>query len=543
MPLTYRRPGVYLEESLLSSAGDVSNATSVAMFVGAASKGPANEPVRVETWGDYTAIFGGFDVVPNSSASALSYLPYSVYSYFQNGGRTAYVVRSVPTSGSTGSASTVTVTGVPFAGGSATTAFILTARSVGVWGSKLSYILRIQETTGTSPVTECVFTLQIALTTNGVTEIVENFTNLSVTGTLSGTRSVSSAINDPVSGSRYVQVSTASTSVVPAEALTAVPLANGTNPGLPDAGTLTGSATTALPQVDGPVVLNIVGYTPDISTVDTASWGWVGTTLASSAITDRQDIFIVNDNCAPRVLNQTVSAYKTLMLNSSNLGANPGDSYSASYGPWIVISNPLRPGAVMAIPPGGAVMGMMARIDATMGVSRAPAGVVAGLSNAIGVQAKFTDSDLGDINSSNVNVIRSVVGSGIAVMGARTRKSYGADRYVSARRTLIYVREVLRRSTQFAVFENNDSRLWGSLRMAAERILRPLWESGGLRGANAAEAYYIRCDETINTSAVISAGEVRMEIGVALEYPAEFVIIRVSQFDRGQFTTEVTARA
>ena len=127
-------------------------------------------------------------------------------------------------------------------------------------------------------------------------------------------------------------------------------------------------------------------------------------------------------------------------------------------------------------------------------------------------------------------------------MGARTRKAYGADRYVSARRTLIYIKESLRRSTQFALFENNDQRLWGQLQMTAERLLRPLWEAGGLRGASAAEAYYIKCDSTINTPSVIQSGEVRMEIGVALEYPAEFIVIRVSQVESGAFTAEVQPR-
>ena len=91
----------------------------------------------------------------------------------------------------------------------------------------------------------------------------------------------------------------------------------------------------------------------------------------------------------------------------------------------------------------------------------------------------------------------------------------------------------------FALFENNDQRLWTQLRMTAERLLRPLWEAGGLRGNNAAEAYYIKCDATINTPATIAAGEVRMEIGVALEYPAEFIVIRVTQFESGGFTAQV----
>lgn len=545
MPLTYRRPGVYLEESLLSSAGDVSNATSVAMFVGAAPKGPVNEPTRIETWGDFTSLFGGFDTVtdPVGAVQALSYLPYSVYSFFQNGGRTAYIVRSIPVANA-GTASSKVVTGVQFSDGvTAGNAFTISARSAGTWGTNVSYLLRIQETVGSAPVTDCIFTLQVVLTTNGTSEVVESFPNLSIAGTISGTRPVTEAINDLVSGSRYVQISSARADIVPAEALSSVPLQGGTDPHLPTSGDLTSSAVDAVPKVEGPIVLNIVGYISDVSTIETATWAdnYVGGTTSSSSWSDRQDVFVVNDNCPPREPGQTASSYKTSMLQSTSLSANSGDSYSASYGPWGLISNPLRAGSVMAIPPGGAVIGMVSRIDATIGVFRAPAGVIASLNNFIGVQTKFTDTELGDLNSANVNVIRPVVGAGMAVMGARTRKSFGADRYVSARRTLIYIREVLRRSTQFAVFENNDSRLWSSLRMSAERILRPLWEAGGLRGANAAEAYFIRCDDTINTAAVIAAGEVRMEIGVALEYPAEFVVIRVSQFDRGQVTTEVTA--
>jgi phage tail sheath protein FI len=188
-------------------------------------------------------------------------------------------------------------------------------------------------------------------------------------------------------------------------------------------------------------------------------------------------------------------------------------------------------------------MGMMARIDATIGVFRAPAGVIAGLGNAVGAATKFTDTELGDLNNKNINVIRSVVGAGICVMGARTRKSYGADKYVSARRTLIAIKESLRRSTQWAVFENNDTRLWSGLRMTADRILRPMWEAGGLAGVSQGDAYYIRCDATLNTPQVIQSGEVRMEVGVALEYPAEFVVIRITQFDRGSSTAEVSPAA
>jgi phage tail sheath protein FI len=204
-----------------------------------------------------------------------------------------------------------------------------------------------------------------------------------------------------------------------------------------------------------------------------------------------------------------------------------------------VVPDPAVNGGTITIPPGGAVAGVFARTDATSGVYQSPAGVTASVSNALNVDAKFSDALLGDLNSINVNVLRPVAGQGICIMGGRTRKNFGVDRYINARRTLIYVKETLRNSTQFALFQNNNEALWADLYATADRVLRPIWNSGGLRGTSTNEAYFIVCDETINTPDVIASGEVRMEIGLALEYPAEFIVIRVSQFDGGRSTAEI----
>ena len=373
--------------------------------------------------------------------------------------------------------------------------------------------------------------------------MVETFSGLSLKGEIPGTRRADVVINDPASGSQYVRVDQVNENQgQPEPTSAAIALSGGVDPGDPRCLCADGS-DGAVEKIEGPVMVNIVGYHSDISKINTdqTATTYVSATVPSTVFPDRQDVFVINDSAPPRIPNQPSSGYKTTI--QTTLGANTGDSYSASYGPWILVPHPQRLGDVIAIPPGGAVMGVCARVDATVGVFRAPAGVIAGISNAVGVQTKFTDTEMGDLNSSNINVIRSVPGSGICVMGGRTRKTYGADRYVSARRTLIYIKEVLRRTTQFAVFENNDQRLWSSLRMSAERILRPLWEAGGLKGANNTEAYYIRCDSIINSPSVIASGEVRMEIGVALQYPAEFVIIRITQFDRGSFTAEVVPAA
>ena len=89
---------------------------------------------------------------------------------------------------------------------------------------------------------------------------------------------------------------------------------------------------------------------------------------------------------------------------------------------------------------------MMSRIDATAGAWRAPAGLPAVMANAVSLEVKFTDTDQGELNYNNINVIRPVTGAGICVMGGRTRKLYGPDRYVSTRRTLIFIKETLKLS-------------------------------------------------------------------------------------------------
>ncbi len=613
MPSSYRRPGVYLEESLLVNPSDVSSTTTVGCFVGVAQKGQLNEPVLIQSWSDYVTLFGGFDPIqpptvdPNDrTVSALgglsfpnladlkadatvgdghysgvafnagdyvtlgdaskahvtgtagssvwaagattgtpdplmvpplvqSYLPYAVYSFFQNGGRFCYIIHSAPTdAGAAGTAAQIAVNG-GITGAPNLTSFTIQARSVGTWGNNLKYGLVTQGTVdyGGGQL-EDVFAIQVLIkNSDGDYETVESFSGLSVTGNPSGSRRVDSAINDLYAGSSYIKIANLNTAQPqPAETTTEVSLTGGIDPGVPDAAALRNSALM-VGKVDGPINLNIAGYINDVTKLDTSQVqnAWVSATMPGSSFTDREDIMIFNDSAPPRLPNQDSSAYATTV--QSTLGANLGDPYSASYTPWIIIPDPSRVGTTVIIPPCGGVLGMCARIDATVGVFRTPAGVIAGLSNAVGVQTKFTDSEMGDLNSKNINVIRSVTGAGICVMGGRTRKTYGADRYISARRTLIAIKESLRQSTQWAVFENNDQRLWSGLRLTADRILRPMWEAGGLAGESTSDAYYIKCDTDLNTPAVIQSGEVRMEIGVALEYPAEFVIIRITQFDTG----------
>jgi phage tail sheath protein FI len=91
----------------------------------------------------------------------------------------------------------------------------------------------------------------------------------------------------------------------------------------------------------------------------------------------------------------------------------------------------------------------------------------------------------------------------------------------------------LKDATEFAVYSPNDQRLWEQIAFRCGNVLNEFWKAGGLKGRNPGQAYYVLCNETNNTVETISNGEVRVEVGVALQYPAEFVVITISQWTGG----------
>ena len=524
---TFRRPGVYLEESTFTNSSETGTSITTTLFVGACERGPTMENVTVGSWADYSATFGDFTPAPNTYKS---FLPYAVHNYFQNGGRGLTIRRAVASAGGTAAYYDVV-------NGAADVAFRLTAKSAGLWGHNLSAVIEDQD------VAAGVYTLRIyKMDDSGNNRLVETFANLASTeGVSYSLKTPIQAINDEISGSKLVTASALDSDVTPTNAANdgSDQFDNGVEPGSPTTADLSTAAAAAVEEIYGSVLLYVSGHiqaTPGVPETD----GDLVNSNYVVADSGRLNVFLIQDGAPPRESSQSSAAYATLIADDDVLGTsgyNRTSSQAANYSPWILIPSPTVVGSTQLTPPGGAVAGVMSRLEYTSGAYRSPAGVVASLNNVINVDAKYSEAKLADLNSKNINVIRPVVGNGVCIMGGRTLKNLGVDRFVAARRTLINIEQQLQDATQFAVFENNDDILWTRLRAVAERILRPVWSSGGLRGATSAAAYFITCDGSINTPQVISSGEVRMEIGVSLEYPAEFVVIRLSQTDSGSAVT------
>src|SRR5262245_1341456 len=125
MPVTPTFPGVYIEEVPSGVRTITGVATSITAFIGAASRGPVNEPITINNFGDYERVFGGL--------SLDSPMSYAVRDFYLNGGSQAIIVRL----NNGGQAATITLP----ADGSPPGSLVLEAASVGEWGNRLSALV------------------------------------------------------------------------------------------------------------------------------------------------------------------------------------------------------------------------------------------------------------------------------------------------------------------------------------------------------------------------------------------------------------------
>src|SRR5262247_3665302 len=85
MPVTPTYPGVYVQEIPSGVRTITGVATSITAFLGRTIRGPENQPVTINSFGDFERIFGGLWVDGP--------MTYAVRDFFLNGGGQAVIVR------------------------------------------------------------------------------------------------------------------------------------------------------------------------------------------------------------------------------------------------------------------------------------------------------------------------------------------------------------------------------------------------------------------------------------------------------------------
>jgi phage tail sheath protein FI len=584
----FARPGVYIQEVALQQAVQpASTANAVGAFVGALPKGLTTAPVLVSTWTDFVKAFGGLNdsypttwaaynffanggrdlyvkrVIGASSAAGsvvindgpgttttttatvtaasatdgtVTYTATNTFTVGQSVSITglstsAFNLTSVTIASRSNSQFTITsaATGTAVTGASgvatvttsvaANPVFIATAVNVGSWSSEYSVAIVAGGSSNR-------FGLEVYQTTavggSTSTNLVESYTDLSMTST--DRNFVRSVINsNPTS---VITIGTVGFDATKFPGVTTAALA------------LTGGADGVAPvRTDyvaswvtyDSVVNPLVMYAPDApyAATGTLTAEIHGDSVAYAA--SRNDAFVVVDT--PSGLS-VVGAQEQVTATSAIFAANSTGNIAASYYPWYNIPDPTKSiGVTRLQAPGAGVVGQYLATDASRGPAKTPAGLQNVMALAVSTEHLFTNAELDAINTSvnPINAIRQVPGAGIVIMGGRTFDNTPNNRYINLRRSLIYIQKSMNDLTSFAVFENNDSVLWSQIKTSLNSFLRSYWQSGGLRGTNPSQAYYVKCDDTNNPFTEIQAGRVNIEVGVALEYPAEFVVIKLGQ--------------
>lgn len=212
--------------------------------------------------------------------------------------------------------------------------------------------------------------------------------------------------------------------------------------------------------------------------------------------------------------------------------------YAAIYYPWVTIRDPLL-GLLRDVPPSGHMVGIYARTDNERGVHKAPANTV--IRGILGFEERINKGEQDILNPANINVLRDFTSDrrGLRVWGARCLTSDDEWKYINVRRLFLYVEESIDEGIQWVVFEPNDERLWARVIQSIANFLTRVWRDGALMGRKAEEAFYVRCDRTTMTQDDIDNGRLIVEIGIAPVKPAEFVIVRIGQWDGGSEVVEV----
>ena len=487
-------PGVQVVELPAAVRAIAGVSTSVTALLGRAPRGPVDRAVRVTSIADYDRVFGGLWFE--------SPLGYMVHQYFRNGGIEALIVRLAP--GATAATVSLAAAGAP-------AAMILAAADPGDWGETLRATVTVQGARFSLTILE----VNPSLAASDPRRVLrrEDFYDLGVGAT--DARRVDRVLAESSRLARCTQLSGGLPAVVTEAAF--VTGGDGTAPVQAD-------YTTGLTLLDRFDSVNMVSLAPPTRTGDVPVATWA---LAAAWCEGKRAMLLIDPPAS--WTNTATAAAKTDLTGVTSANA-------AMFYPRISISDPLREGRPLTLPPSSTIAGVYARTDAARGVWKAPAGNDAGLVGITSLVARVDDAASGALNPVGVNALRSFSDTGPVVWGARTAQ--GADtrasqwKYVPVRRLALYLESSLVEGTKWAVFEPNDERLWGQLRLNIGAFMNGLFRQGAFQGSKASDAYFVKCDAETTLPSDVNRGIVNVVVGFAPLKPAEFVVLQFQQILR-----------
>lgn len=574
MAETLISPGVLARENDISFIAPAAIEAGAAI-VGPTVKGPAEEPTRVTSYGQYQNIFGTTFTSGSTKQEFLTSL--AVKSYFNQGGNSMIVTRVV--TGSFGVANNTTIS----AGVSATAPFAIKTLGKGtiynnVTGSTYNEtgydentdgslvsgssdnlrweVVNVDNSSGT-------FGLLVRRGDDNSKNkiILETWNDLSldpnsegyiekVIGNQYNSKAVDNgqyyitSNGEYVNNSNFIRVDTVNQTL---DYLANDGITVNSNGGVVMSGSLpTAQSGSFLSGAGG----NVIGtgasrdkYFGDIAAGDTQ--GLTGACYADAiSILGNQDEYVYNIISAPGLIYEfgdhkiqldsiistaesrgdciavvDVQNYGATVANATGTAASLNSSYAATYWPWLQTLS--ATGKNVWIPASVVIPGVYAFTDGAAAPWFAPAGLTrGGLGDVIQAERKLTRTQRDTLYNANVNPIATFPGSGISVFGQKTlqKKKSALDR-VNVRRLLIDLKKFLGDVGKELVFEQNTIATRNSFLATVNPYLESVVQRQGLY------AYRVVMDDSNNTNDTIDRNQL---IGQVLIQPAktvEFVVL------------------
>jgi hypothetical protein len=462
--------------------------TDVAVFLGRTRRGPVAIPVRVESWNDVLGAFG-----PPDGSSAT---PYALRGFFENGGRTAWMLRL------SGPAET--------ASAQWTVGFQVVATSPGTWANGGRVAIRYRASSIAGPPTVTVRVLVPG-------EPAEILAGLPP-----------DEMVDRLTASRLIRLVPAESSPGPAP-----------DPGGPISMswdlTLTGG-TDADPGRDE--YANAVRLQADLPEPALVALPDLGTDLSGDDHTDLVldtlgvvapllDRLVVLD-VPPAV--STVDAVVAWTQSLTGFGDSALLASAAVYHPPLRAPE-LAGTGLRTVPASGHVAGLIARLDGERGAHHTPANAT--LLDAVDLDVDYPEPQQVRLFEAGVDLVRCLRGRGLVVWGGRTLAQDAQRRYVAHRRLLHLLVRAIRRVAAPLVFDVNSPELRLTLVRTLTSVLLETFRTGALAGSRPEQAFQVVCDDT-NNPPTQDPGQVVCEVAVAPAVPMEFIRLRlVLGQDRG----------
>ena len=204
----------------------------------------------------------------------------------------------------------------------------------------------------------------------------------------------------------------------------------------------------------------------------------------------------------PRSYQDTVE--NTVFYRRSVLNLN--SSYSAIYSPDVYVTDSYN-AKRLYVPPSGHVAAVYAKTDRLTETWFAPAGMIRGDLDVLGVYKIYNQGDRDYFEESQVNPIRVFYGQGIKVWGQDTLQAKASSlSNMSVRRLMNFLEKSISIAALYSVFEPNTHILRRRLAVICENFLKPIAQRRGIYG------YAVVCDESNNTNDIIANGDLILDV-------------------------------